>query len=396
MLKRSSSIPIAIASASHVNDDSDDSSSNSENSDDIPVYGLSESLSNMHLANSSSGRSAGYHEHSMAHSLPPPRAPFLSARNLPGDRLSSIPQITLPESIDSISPASEQQVQPYGSLRSSRFHFHHRRRNEFKNNSCAMGSSSSDSNEDDATKDTIIYPRSVPTHKEIDRDWVAKRWAEQRKRNRQNKKQIRLDETCSSDDDINKRKQQTLGLTQEMGESSLDFKTLSGCPTNDSTPSLVNIQNTSCKNEMYKYMTNSTHAHNNQLNDEKYKTDNTYIYESDETLSSSRTTKSQLSTSLTAFEMLETSRKSPGGIMSMKSSLVEDNTNSPRGFTEEDSNEYKAKQLRHSFESDHNPYYDHNQRNCSNNDNGWQNCNDDPSGDGYASDPDTFAAFEME
>lgn len=34
-----------------------------------------------------------------------------------------------------------------------------------------------------------IYPRLVPTHKEIDRDWVQQQWTDQRNRNRQTLKQ---------------------------------------------------------------------------------------------------------------------------------------------------------------------------------------------------------------
>lgn len=57
-----------------------------------------------------------------AMSLPQPNAPFLSSRGGPKDKLSSIPDFTLPESVVSASPKSLSSVQ-YGSLRESRNHF---------------------------------------------------------------------------------------------------------------------------------------------------------------------------------------------------------------------------------------------------------------------------------
>jgi hypothetical protein len=51
-------------------------------------------------------------------SLPPPRAPFLSSRGGAEDRLSTMPEVTLPES--AMASSTDNSIQ-YGSLRESRF-----------------------------------------------------------------------------------------------------------------------------------------------------------------------------------------------------------------------------------------------------------------------------------
>mmetsp|Transcript_48148 Transcript_48148/g.145435 ORF Transcript_48148/g.145435 Transcript_48148/m.145435 type:complete len:530 (-) Transcript_48148:82-1671(-) len=63
---------------------------------------------------------------SLARSLPPPRAPWLHAKALSDDGLSRVPQMTLPESATvGMVPSSL----PYGSLRESKFgHYHQRGR----------------------------------------------------------------------------------------------------------------------------------------------------------------------------------------------------------------------------------------------------------------------------
>lgn len=382
------SIPITINSSltAHEDNDSDGNvSSNDGSFGPIPVSGLSESLSNLGLTNN-----RNYHRHSMAQSLPPPRAPFLSARNLPGDRLSSIPQMSLPESAEaSIASSSDQQVETYGSLRNSRFHFHRRSNMD----SVTRYGEADTLNSDEITRSSVaddaalVVPRSVPTHKEIDRDWVAKRWAEQRYRNRQNKIQMQLEETNNDSTSQQGIERKPLaGLSEALAGSSFSslhhLDPLSKSPGNGLLTFNETNQFDSRKRDGIP-MNSAIHSQYEHSNG---------------TTSPSSAVQPQLSTSLTAFEMLETSRKGgQGSLLSMSmnipvSSSVNNNYNRSTGFNNRFNDEYKHKDV---VEETNNVRIDGYGFKAQSDDN-WEKDGSDYNGQGYTSDPDTFEAFEME
>ena len=153
-----------------------------------------------------------HHPMKMAHSLPLPRAPFLSARTFTSDRLSHIPPLHLPESVDeSLSSDNDELTShsnshsnshstmgvSYGSLRERHYQFgpgrstnppmkHSLRPSLAGHPSSPLPITSpptqSTTNQNHRKQDSIplYYPRSVPTSREMDRAWVEQRWRNQR------------------------------------------------------------------------------------------------------------------------------------------------------------------------------------------------------------------------
>jgi len=136
------SSPIAIHRRDSSSDDDDDSDSIGERRQHRTALNESDSVAElqvgslpMHLrrpgrsSNSNNNRMRQYHTNNSsdqlqqfmgAMSLPPPRAPFISARQDMDNKLSSMPEIELPESVASTDPDLSSSV-PFGSLRESQF-----------------------------------------------------------------------------------------------------------------------------------------------------------------------------------------------------------------------------------------------------------------------------------
>lgn len=435
-LRRSTSIPITINStnASKTNNDSDDDTNSSTDGSFGPVSSMTDRLNNLDF-----GYNRGMHAHSrykMAHSLPLPRAPFLSARNLASDRLSNIPQLSLPESAEeSVSTHSGSHVaQSYGSLRESRFQFFHQPNNENPSDqakgihghiqdgafsSKALRSSPSphldDMNEEnvEVSNAPIIYPRSVPTHREMDRAWVEKRWTEQRKWNRlQHKELHKVKKTQSHIQDrieeCSRSPETCSTLSQQLNLSERSFRLEES-----------KFVHTSKEKKRYTFEHNDAndlyHAHYdhtqftqvNEYDHDDYHTKNDLKLSTTTSPSSTMNqpqTHSSLSSSLTAYEMLEKSHQgiSNGAPLSSSYALstsmskpfsntqfysddkIENGNNLPNEDATE--NDPIVSNLEHNWESNvHNDMI----RGVNEGDDSYED-------DYYNCDPDTYAAFDME
>jgi len=169
------SSPIAIHRRDSSSDDDDDSDSIGERRQHRTALNESDSVAElqvgslpMHLrrpgrtSNSNNNRMRQYHRNNSsdqlqqfmgAMSLPPPRAPFISARQDMDNKLSSMPEIELPESVASTDPDLSSSV-PFGSLRESQFTHPHLDRWQ----------QSSSNNSYQQTTTTQFQPQSLPAY----------------------------------------------------------------------------------------------------------------------------------------------------------------------------------------------------------------------------------------